>query len=67
MQQESSLLRLSELETTGLDNQFSQGIDRSVGTKHNLIRQDETTQSKLLVVIVFSIYSCYLVQLFEYF
>ena len=39
-QQESSLVRLSELETTGLDNQLSQGIDMSVGTKINVTGQD---------------------------
>ena len=33
----------SELETTGLDNSFSQGIDRSVGSKNNLARQDVCT------------------------
>ena len=27
---------MSELETKGLDNPFSHGIDRSVGTKNNL-------------------------------
>ena len=38
-QQKHSLVRLSKLETTGLDNQFSEDIDRSVGTKNNLARQ----------------------------
>ena len=41
MQQEPSLVRLSEFETTGLDNQLSQGIDRSVGTKNILAGQDD--------------------------
>ena len=41
MQQEPSLVRLSELETTGLDSHISQGIDRSVRTKNNLARQDK--------------------------
>ena len=32
---------MSELEITGLDSHISQGIiDRSVGTKNNLARQD---------------------------
>ena len=44
MQQEPNLVRLSELETTDLDSHINQGIDRSVGTKNNLARQDGKLQ-----------------------
>ena len=55
-QQEPSLVRFSELETTGLGNQFSQGIDRSVVTNNNLTRQDETTQGEWRVTIIIILY-----------
>ena len=49
MQQEPSLVRLSELQTMGLGSHISQGIDRSVGTKNNLARQDELPWGQALL------------------
>ena len=49
-----SLVRLSELEATGSDNQFSQGIDRSVGTKNNLAGQDDKDRNHCYNIVCFT-------------
>ena len=64
MQQEPSLVRLSELETTGLDSHISQGIDRSEGTKNNLARQDVDsnmciTQAVDCIILLLMYIDCY--------